>query len=61
MYVEARFCHFTACLFSCLHTLVDDGIFLRYPGDVGIRGGAEVAGRLEDEHRAHVRLQQHPR
>lgn len=28
----------------CLHTLVDDSVFLGYRGDVGIRGDAEVAG-----------------
>ena len=27
-----------------LHTLVDDSVFLGYPGDVGIRGSAEIAG-----------------
>lgn len=33
-------------LFSRLHTLVNDIVFLGHPGDVGIRGDAEVAGWL---------------
>lgn len=33
-------------LFSRLHTLVNDIVFLGHPGDVGIGGDAEVAGWL---------------
>lgn len=37
-------CLIAGSVFYSLRTLVDDSVFLGYPGDVGIRGDAEVAG-----------------
>lgn len=42
---SAESCQITGFL---VHTLGDDSIFLGYPGDVRIRGNAEVAGWLQE-------------